>query len=79
MARSAAQSSAVRRGLARSGSSGGFASGGRFAVVFDRGPEWQVGFVILKGNFAQLKQLGVPMWREVSANRARVDEVARQG
>jgi 2-polyprenyl-6-methoxyphenol hydroxylase-like FAD-dependent oxidoreductase len=36
-----------------------YVGGGRFAVVFDRGPEWQVGFVILKGNFAQVKQGGI--------------------
>jgi 2-polyprenyl-6-methoxyphenol hydroxylase-like FAD-dependent oxidoreductase len=36
-----------------------YVGGGRFAVAFDRGPEWQVGFVILKGNFAQLKQQGI--------------------
>jgi 2-polyprenyl-6-methoxyphenol hydroxylase-like FAD-dependent oxidoreductase len=33
--------------------------GGRFAVLLDRGDEWQVGYVILKGSFAAVKAAGI--------------------
>jgi 2-polyprenyl-6-methoxyphenol hydroxylase-like FAD-dependent oxidoreductase len=38
--------------------------GGRFVVLLDRGGEWQIGYVILKGGFAALKALGVAALRE---------------
>jgi 2-polyprenyl-6-methoxyphenol hydroxylase-like FAD-dependent oxidoreductase len=33
--------------------------GGRFAVLLDRGNEWQIGYVILKGSFATVKAAGI--------------------
>src|SRR5262245_2720734 len=36
-----------------------YVGGGRFVVVLDRGDEWQVGYVILKGSFAAVKAAGV--------------------
>jgi 2-polyprenyl-6-methoxyphenol hydroxylase-like FAD-dependent oxidoreductase len=36
-----------------------YGGGGRFAVVFDRGEQWQVGYVILKGSFAAVKVAGI--------------------
>ncbi|HEV8718684.1 MAG TPA: FAD-dependent oxidoreductase [Candidatus Binatia bacterium] len=39
--------------------------GGRFAVIFDRpGDQWQIGYVIVKGSYAQLKADGVTALRE---------------
>lgn len=37
-----------------------YIGGGHFAVVLDRGTEWQVGYVILKGSFAAVKAAGIP-------------------
>jgi 2-polyprenyl-6-methoxyphenol hydroxylase-like FAD-dependent oxidoreductase len=38
--------------------------GGRFVVMFDRpGDEWQVGYVILKGSFAEIKAQGIEALR----------------
>src|SRR5205807_2841346 len=36
---------------------------GRFAVVFDRGDQWQVGYVILKGSFAAVRAAGIAALR----------------
>ncbi|MBA4018132.1 MAG: monooxygenase [Pirellula sp.] len=33
--------------------------GGRFAVLLDRAEEWQIGYVILKGSFAALREAGI--------------------
>lgn len=33
--------------------------GGRFAVVLDRGADWQIGYVILKGSYAELRGAGL--------------------
>ncbi|HEY7422813.1 MAG TPA: FAD-dependent oxidoreductase [Gemmataceae bacterium] len=41
-----------------------YTGGGRFAVVLDRGEEWQVGYVILKGSFAAVKAAGVGALRQ---------------
>jgi 2-polyprenyl-6-methoxyphenol hydroxylase-like FAD-dependent oxidoreductase len=41
-----------------------YVGGGRFAVVFDRGDEWQVGYAILKGSFAAVKAAGIPALRQ---------------
>lgn len=38
--------------------------GGRFAVVLDRGNEWQIGYVILKGTFAAVREAGIESMRE---------------
>jgi 2-polyprenyl-6-methoxyphenol hydroxylase-like FAD-dependent oxidoreductase len=34
-------------------------AGGRFAVVLDRGDQWQVGYVILKGSFSTVRSAGI--------------------
>ncbi|MFO0930723.1 MAG: FAD-dependent oxidoreductase [Gemmataceae bacterium] len=36
-----------------------YVGGGRFAVVLDRGDQWQIGYVILKGSFAALRAEGI--------------------
>jgi 2-polyprenyl-6-methoxyphenol hydroxylase-like FAD-dependent oxidoreductase len=36
-----------------------YAGGGRFIVLLDRGSEWQIGYVILKGSFAAVRPAGV--------------------
>jgi 2-polyprenyl-6-methoxyphenol hydroxylase-like FAD-dependent oxidoreductase len=41
-----------------------YVGGGRFAVVLDRGDEWQVGYIILKGSFSAIKAAGVAALRE---------------
>ncbi len=41
-----------------------YVGGGQFAVVFDRGDEWQVGYVILKGSFAAVRARGIRALRE---------------
>lgn len=41
-----------------------YVDGGRFAVILDRGDEWQIGYVILKGSFATLRAAGVGALRE---------------
>ncbi|OAI39372.1 monooxygenase [Planctomycetaceae bacterium SCGC AG-212-D15] len=38
--------------------------GGRFAVAFQRPDEWQVGYVITKGNFAHVKAEGIEALRK---------------
>jgi 2-polyprenyl-6-methoxyphenol hydroxylase-like FAD-dependent oxidoreductase len=40
-----------------------YTGGGHFAVVLDRGQEWQVGYAILKGSFAALKAAGIAALR----------------
>jgi 2-polyprenyl-6-methoxyphenol hydroxylase-like FAD-dependent oxidoreductase len=37
--------------------------GGHFAVLLDRGDEWQIGYVILKGSFAAVRAAGVAALR----------------
>lgn len=37
---------------------------GRFVVLLDRGDEWQFGYAILKGNYAQIKAAGIQNVRE---------------
>jgi 2-polyprenyl-6-methoxyphenol hydroxylase-like FAD-dependent oxidoreductase len=54
--------------------------GGHFAVVLDRGDEWQVGYVILKGSYAHLREAGVEALRTSLAElvpwlAGRVDEL----
>lgn len=41
-----------------------YVGGSRFAVVLDRGKEWQIGYVILKGSFATVKAAGVEALRQ---------------
>ncbi|HEV3260949.1 MAG TPA: FAD-dependent oxidoreductase [Gemmataceae bacterium] len=41
-----------------------YVGGGRFAVIFDRGDEWQVGYAVLKGNFAAVKAAGIAALRQ---------------
>jgi 2-polyprenyl-6-methoxyphenol hydroxylase-like FAD-dependent oxidoreductase len=41
-----------------------YASNGRFGVVLDRGDEWKVGYVILKGSFAAVRAAGIEAMRE---------------
>jgi 2-polyprenyl-6-methoxyphenol hydroxylase-like FAD-dependent oxidoreductase len=41
-----------------------YVGGGRFAVLFDRGNEWQVGHAILKGSFAAVKAAGIAALRQ---------------
>ncbi len=36
-----------------------YVGGGHFAVLLDRGEEWQIGYVILKGSFAALRGEGI--------------------
>lgn len=38
--------------------------GGRFAVLLDRADEWQIGYVILKGSFATVREAGIESLRE---------------
>lgn len=38
--------------------------GGRFAVLLDRADEWQIGYVILKGSFAAMRESGIESLRE---------------
>lgn len=38
-------------------------AGGRFAVLLDRADQWQIGYVILKGSFAQLRDAGIDALR----------------
>src|SRR5205823_8273531 len=40
-----------------------YVGGGRFAVILDRGDEWQVGYVILKGSFAAVRAAGLEALR----------------
>jgi 2-polyprenyl-6-methoxyphenol hydroxylase-like FAD-dependent oxidoreductase len=47
-----------------SGSAALYVSGGHFAVLLDRGDQWQVGYVILKGSFAAVKAAGVAALRQ---------------
>lgn len=52
--------------------------GGHFMVVLDRGDQWQLGFIILKGTFAQMRAGGLPALRQSIAEtlpwlRDRVD------
>lgn len=39
--------------------------GGHFAVVLDRADEWQLGYVILKGSYAQVHKEGIEPFRRV--------------
>jgi 2-polyprenyl-6-methoxyphenol hydroxylase-like FAD-dependent oxidoreductase len=41
-----------------------YVGGGRFAVLLDRGDQWQVGYVILKGSFAAVRAAGVAALRQ---------------
>lgn len=41
-----------------------YISGGHFAVVLDRGDQWQIGYVILKGSFAAVKAAGLAALRQ---------------
>src|SRR5262245_31016864 len=41
-----------------------YLGGGHFAVVLDRGREWQIGFAILKGTFAAVREAGVEALRQ---------------
>jgi 2-polyprenyl-6-methoxyphenol hydroxylase-like FAD-dependent oxidoreductase len=41
-----------------------YIGGGHFAVVLDRGDEWQIGYIILKGTFAALREAGIEALRE---------------
>jgi 2-polyprenyl-6-methoxyphenol hydroxylase-like FAD-dependent oxidoreductase len=57
-----------------------FVGGGRFAVVLERPEQWQVGYVILKGSFAAVREAGVPAVRTALAELVpwladRVDEL----
>jgi 2-polyprenyl-6-methoxyphenol hydroxylase-like FAD-dependent oxidoreductase len=36
-----------------------YVGGGHLAIVLDRGDEWQIGYVILKGSFAALRSAGI--------------------
>ena len=38
--------------------------GGRFAVILDRGNEWQIGYIILKGSFAAVREAGIESLRD---------------
>ena len=40
-----------------------FLGGGRFAVILDRGDEWQIGYIILKGSFGVLRAAGIEALR----------------
>ncbi len=40
-----------------------YVEGGLFSFAIDRGAEWQVGFVLLKGSFAELKSAGLDTLR----------------
>src|SRR5207302_6097199 len=44
--------------------------GGHFAVMLERADEWQVGYVILKGSFQQVKAEGVAGLRDWMAKLA---------
>jgi 2-polyprenyl-6-methoxyphenol hydroxylase-like FAD-dependent oxidoreductase len=41
-----------------------YTGGGHFAVLLDRGDEWQVGYVILKGSFAAVRAAGIGALRQ---------------
>ena len=41
-----------------------YIAGGRFAVIFPRADEWQVGYVILKGGYAEVKAQGIEALRK---------------
>jgi 2-polyprenyl-6-methoxyphenol hydroxylase-like FAD-dependent oxidoreductase len=41
-----------------------YVGGGRMAVLLDRGGDWQIGYVILKGSFAALKSSGIEALRQ---------------
>jgi 2-polyprenyl-6-methoxyphenol hydroxylase-like FAD-dependent oxidoreductase len=41
-----------------------YVGGGRFIVLLDRGSEWQIGYVILKGSFAAVRAAGVTALRQ---------------
>jgi len=41
-----------------------YIGGGRFAVVFERAEEWQIGYVILKGSFAEVRAAGLQAVRD---------------
>lgn len=41
-----------------------YVGGGRLAVMLDRGDQWQVGYVILKGSFAAVKEKGIEVLRQ---------------
>jgi 2-polyprenyl-6-methoxyphenol hydroxylase-like FAD-dependent oxidoreductase len=41
-----------------------FADAGQFAFFLDRGREWQVGYAIVKGTFAELKSAGLAVLRD---------------
>jgi 2-polyprenyl-6-methoxyphenol hydroxylase-like FAD-dependent oxidoreductase len=47
-----------------SGSAEIYVAGGRFAVVLDRGDQWQIGYAILKGSFAAVKAAGIGALRQ---------------
>lgn len=58
-----------------------YAGDGRFAVVLDRGSEWQIGFVILKGTFAAVRAAGIAALRRELAELVpwlvdRIDQLA---
>jgi len=36
-----------------------YVGGGRMAVILDRGDQWQIGFVILKGSFSAVRSAGI--------------------
>lgn len=41
-----------------------YVGGGRLAVILDRGDQWQVGYVILKGSFSSVKESGIEALRQ---------------
>jgi 2-polyprenyl-6-methoxyphenol hydroxylase-like FAD-dependent oxidoreductase len=47
-----------------------YVGGGHFAVVLDRGDQWQVGYVILKGSFAAVRAAGIEAVRQGLADLA---------
>jgi 2-polyprenyl-6-methoxyphenol hydroxylase-like FAD-dependent oxidoreductase len=40
-----------------------YLAGGRFAIVLDRGEDWQIGYIILKGSFAAIRSEGIAALR----------------
>ncbi len=40
---------------------------GHFAVALNRGDQWQIAYVILKGSFAQVRQAGIEAFRRILA------------
>ncbi|MBA4189995.1 MAG: monooxygenase [Planctomycetaceae bacterium] len=57
-----------------------YVGGGRFAVILDRGDQWQLGYAILKGGFAALKAAGIEALRQGIAEQVpwladRVDNI----